>query len=112
MPAHRIIRYDVDLYSSRTTTNVTPSTSMARVLLFDANNVRALASFHADGTSLDPPTVTASGYVYLHFNISQMDTVLEILRQEDPVWVFEFGAGTAGLAVGGEPVGEEEGSKG
>jgi hypothetical protein len=38
--------------------------------------------------------------------------VLQMLREERPVYLYEFGASNAGLLTGGEPTGEEEGLAG
>jgi hypothetical protein len=43
------------------------------------------------------------------FNLSQLIGVLQLLREERPVYLYESGPDNAGLMTGGEPTGEEEG---
>ena len=53
-----------------------------------------------------------TGAIYVHFNLSQFAGVVHLLREERPVYLYEFGPSNAGLMTGGEPTGEEEGLSG
>jgi hypothetical protein len=48
----------------------------------------------------------------VHFNLSQFAGVVHLLREERPVYLYEFGFSNAGLMTGGEPTGEDEGLSG
>jgi hypothetical protein len=51
---------------------------------------------------------TARGGVILHYNVSEMPLVLDILRNEKPISVFWLADNNAGISTGDEPIGEEE----
>jgi hypothetical protein len=66
-----------------------------------------------DGTPLPQPVInTASGQVFVNFNLSQLGPVLAMLREEKPIYLYEFGTTNAGLMTGDEPTGEDEGTAG
>jgi len=46
--------------------------------------------------------------VFLHFNLSQLDAVLDTMRNEKPLYAFYSAQDNAGLRSGVEPTGEEE----
>ena len=48
----------------------------------------------------------------MHYNLSQFAAILQLLREEEPVYLYGFGPTYAGLQTGGEPTGEEEGLDG
>lgn len=85
------------------------------MVLWGGGQIRGTISFYADTAILPDPTSDAQGKMQMHLNASQMDTVIELLRQENPVWIWlndASGLTQAGLAAGNEPVGEEEGAAG
>jgi hypothetical protein len=102
--------YQISMWSSRPTTNLSPGTAVAAIWLYQANTFRGYAYFFPDGTPLAPPVIDpANGRVLVHYNLSQFVGILQMLRQEKPIWLFEFGPDNAGLSTGAEPTGEEEG---
>jgi hypothetical protein len=105
--------YSVRLWSSRPTTNLDPDVAVAGVYLFEGATYRGHVYFHPDGTPLSPPVIDAvSGQVFLSFNLSQLAAVLQMLREEQPIYLYESGPDNAGLVTGQEPTGEEEGPGG
>lgn len=110
---YTIDTYSVRLWSSRPTTNLSPGVAVAGIYLYEQGNYRGYAYFYPDGTPLAPPVInSANGFIALHFNLSQLAAVLQLLREERPVYLYEFGVTNAGLMTGGEPTGEEEGTSG
>ena len=113
MATYEIDTYHVRLWSSRPTTDLNPGIAVAGIYLYEAGNFRGYAYFYPDGTPLAPAVIDAvNGAIYVHFNLSQLTGVLQLLREERPVYLYEFGPSNAGLMTGGEPTGEEEGLSG
>jgi hypothetical protein len=113
MATYNIDSYSVRLSSSRPTTELNPGIAVAGIYLYEGGTYRGYAYFYPDGTPLAPAVIDAvNGAVYVHFNLSQFSSVLQMLREEKPVYLYEFGATNAGLMTGGEPTGEEEGLSG
>lgn len=105
--------YSVRLWSSRPTTNLSPGTAVAGIYLYEQGNYRGYAYFYPDGTPLDPPVIdSVNRFIAVHFNLSQFAAVLQQLREERPIYLYEFGPTNAGLMTGREPTGEEEGISG
>lgn len=113
MATYTIDDYSVRLWSSRPTTDLNPGIAVAGIYLYEGGVYRGYAYFFPDGTALAPAVVdSANGQIFVHFNLSQLGPVLEMLREETPIYLYEFGVGNAGLMTGGEPTGEEEGLAG
>ncbi len=111
MTSYNIDKYSVRRWSSRPTTNRSPGTAVAGIYLYQGNVYRGYAYFFADGTPLADPVITADK-VFVHFNLSELDSILQMLREERPIYLYEFGPNNAGLMTGAEPTGEEEGRNG
>ncbi len=113
MATYSIDTYSVRMWSSRPTTDLNPGIAVAGIYLYEGSVYRGYAYFFPDGTPLAPAVIDAvNGRVYVHFNLSQLDGVLQMLREEKPIYLYEFGVPNAGLMTGGEPTGEEEGLAG
>jgi hypothetical protein len=113
MPTYEIDRYRVVVPSSRPTTDLNPNIAVAGIFLYQGEEFRGYAYFFHDGTSLAPPIIdSAGGQVYVHYNLSQLAGVLQMIREERPLYLFGDGPEFAGLATGSEPTGEEEGMSG
>lgn len=94
----------------------------ATIELFYSNSIVGTLRFYADGTTVpsDALYIRSRGYIiYLNFHESQYQNILDILRNEKPVYVsivakygspgdYEYGEGD--IRTGDEPVGEEEGT--
>jgi hypothetical protein len=110
---YNIDSYSVRLWSSRPTTNLSPGVAVAGIYLYEGGVYRGYAYFYPDGTPLAPAVIdAANGQVFVHFNLSQLGPVLMMLREEKPIYLYEFGPDNAGLMTGSEPTGEEEGLAG
>ncbi len=113
MATYSIDTYSVRMWSSRPTTDLNPGIAVAGIYLYEGSVYRGYAYFFPDGTPLAPAVIDAvNGRVYVHFNLSQLAGVLQMLREEKPIYLYEFGVSNAGLMTGGEPTGEEEGLAG
>ena len=90
-----------------------PAQGRRRYLPLRGRPVRGYAYFFHDGTPLAPAIVDdANGQIYVHYNLSQFAAILQLLREEEPVYLYGFDPTYAGLQTGGEPTGEEEGLDG
>ena len=101
--------YALRLFSSRSTTNLSPGTAVAGIYLYEGNTYRGYVYFFPDGTDLAPPVFDATnGRVFLHFNLSQFHATMDLLRNESPIYAYYVSPTHAALRSGKEPVGEEE----
>ena len=111
MTDYPIDGYALRLWSTRPTTNLNPGTAVAGVYYYQGGQYRGYMYFFPDGTPLAAPVHDATnGRVFLHFNLSQLRAVLDVLRNEKPLVVYYESATNAALRSGVEPVGEEEGT--
>lgn len=109
MAQYKIDGYALRLWSSRPTTNLSPGTAAAGIYLYEGNTYRGYAYFYPDGTALLAPVHdSANGRVMLRFNLSQFHAVMEMLRTEEPIYLYYYSPTNAALRSGKEPVGEEE----
>jgi len=109
MVKYQIDGYAIRLWSSRPTTNLSPGTAAAVIYLYEGNTYRGCVYFHPDGTALLAPTHdSGNDRVTLHFNLCQFHAVMEMLRTEEPIYLYYYGPTNADLRSGKEPVGEEE----
>jgi hypothetical protein len=101
--------YAVRMWSSRPTTNLSPGVAVAGIYLYEGGKYRGYVYFFPDGTPLAAPVHDATnGRVFLHLNLSQLEAVLELVREEKPLYVYYLSPTNAALRTGAEPVGEEE----
>ncbi|MFO7918769.1 MAG: hypothetical protein R6V13_11905 [Anaerolineae bacterium] len=110
MAGYNIDGYAIRLWSSRPTTDLSPGTAVAGIYLYEGNTYRGYVYFFPDGTPLSPPVHdSTNGRIFLHFNLCQFHAVMEMLRTEEPLYVYYLSPTNAALRSGKEPVGEEEG---
>jgi hypothetical protein len=66
--------------------------------------------FHDAGGSLPPNAVAVNGVLYLRYRLSQFNDVINILRQEKPLYIRLSTPSLIGFLATqeGEPVGEQE----
>jgi len=108
MAQFKIDGYATRLWSSRPTANLTGS-AVAGIYLYEGNTYRGYVYFFPDGAHLDPPVFhSATGRIFLNFNLSQFHATLEMLRTEKPIYLYYLSTTNAYLRSGKEPVGEEE----
>jgi hypothetical protein len=113
MATYTIDSYSVRVWSSRPTTNLSPGVAVTGIYLYEGGAYRGYAYFYPDGTPLALPVIdAAAGQIFIHLNLSQLTGILQLLREEKPVYLYEFGTTNAGLMTGTEPTGEEEGIAG
>jgi len=110
MPTYTIDGYATRMWSSRSTTNLSPGTAVAGIYLYEGNTYRGYVYFFPDGTDLAPPVHdSTNGRAFLHLNLSQYQATLQTLQTEKPIYLYYFSPTNAALRTGKEPVGEEEG---
>jgi hypothetical protein len=105
----RVDEYAIRLFSSRSTTRLDGSiaATVGRIYLYGDIGYAGCIHFYPDGTELPPPT-TSNERVFLHFNLCQLHGVMEMLRTEEPLYVYFKSTAEASLTSGREPTGEEE----
>jgi hypothetical protein len=113
MATYTIDTYEVRVPSSRPTTELNPLKAVAGIHLYESGQYRGYAYFFHDGTPLAPAIIDdANGQIYVHYNLSQFAAILQLLREEEPVYLYGYDPAIAGLQTGTEPTGEEEGLDG
>ena len=109
MAQYNVDGYALRLWSSRPTTNLSPGTAVAGIYLYTGNTYRGYVYFFPDGTELAPPVYdAANGRIFLHFSLSQFQATMDMLRHEEPIFIYYTSPTNAALRSGREPVGEEE----
>lgn len=109
MATFKIDKYSVRIWSSRKSNNLSPGTALAGIYLYEGSKYRGYAYFFADDTPLAPPVYHSStGQVFVHYNLSQFDAVLDLVRNEKPIYLYYSNPSNAGLKTSTEPVGEAE----
>jgi hypothetical protein len=110
---YKIDSYSVKIPSSKPTTTLNPNSASAGIYLYEQGTYRGYAYFFPDGTPLAPAVIdSVNGFIAAHYNLSQFAAMLQMLREEDPIYLYDFGGADVGLACGSEPTGEEEGING
>ena len=83
-----------------------------RIGLMTTNNVPlGQIVFFPDGTTLSPDVQRPNGQVELHYHLQDFHNVMDILRNEKPVFLFFNGVGPGfenGISTSSEPIGEAE----
>ncbi len=105
-----IKKYDVALYAGGK--NVSSYPYKAIIGLRDESDSLIGAAYfhHSDSTMPNTDTQKATGYISCHYAAEDYPNVIDILRNEKPVFVeFEVRAGNVGnIRTSAEPVGEGE----
>ena len=105
-----IKKYDVAYYGGAK--NVSGHPYRAIIGLRDENDALLGAAYfhHSEATMPNADTQKATGYISCHFPAEHYSQVLDLLRNEKPVYVeFEVRAGNvANIRTSAEPVGEGE----
>ena len=84
--------------------------TQSRINIYTADNYRLYILFYAQSASIPPNSYNSGSKIGVaHENASRFDDYLDLLRNEDPVWVtFNEDAKTYVVYAAGEPVGEGE----
>jgi hypothetical protein len=88
-----ITRYSIEMTSSMHAGSVDPSTgstpaAAAKILLFERRKFRGWLLFYPDGSRLQPAHLVDGKRVVLFFALSQFDTMVQILRNEERVKIY------------------------
>jgi hypothetical protein len=111
---HKIDEYSVQVYANDLRGNLT-RWAAAVIYLYSSGKYVGSAYFARDGHTA-PDCVYSAGIIYYHAQGEQYERVLDLLRNEEPVYLTwaphsdtaESNDGDAYVYSGREPVGEEE----
>ncbi len=78
----------------------------AVVQLLEDGSLRGILVFHPPGSHLRSPSIDGQGAIRMHFDLSQLHMVVELLRTERPVFINYESPHKAYLSTTSEPVGE------
>lgn len=113
MPIKEIKNYVVAYYAGAK--NLTGHAYRAIISLRDENNALLGAAYfhHSEESMPNTDTQKASGFISCHYHADDYPHVLDLLRNEKPVYLqFEITAGKVGsIRTNAEPVGEGETSQ-
>jgi hypothetical protein len=83
--------------------------SEALLNLFNGGELIGVLTFHKDGAALPPNVLLETGVHDVHFHLSRFRDVLHILQYEKPLHLRVVDGVADLMAIGFEPVGEQEG---
>ncbi len=110
MVVEKIVSYDIAYYSGGKFANGYPFRAIIGLRREDGSLIGG-AYFHKDqGKMPDTDEQTSSGYIWCHYHWEDFPHILDMLRNENPVYV-RFVAGSwnlASITTMMEPVGEGE----
>ena len=85
------------------------TTNAAAIHLYDGNALVASLYFNYDASMANRDPVISGGRVVLYYHMSMLDTIIDMLRNEDSVYLFHNIPSKLGyLNTGKEEGGEEE----
>ena len=100
-------RYSVDLKS--TVDRVSAGTPIAVIHAFRGDTSVGELQFFPDNKLLPPARLdTNKDVIFLNYSIARFQAVLDILKDEKPLWLYYRNPTNAGFSSGREPIGEEE----
>ncbi len=109
MPTKEIQKYSIYMFSSREV--IGTSAFVARIYIYGppGNTYRGRLDFYPDGVTLpDAQFDAATERFILRYNLCQFHALVDMLRNEKPIFVTYNAPTSAFIRCGLEPVGEEE----
>lgn len=105
MVSEEIKNYDVIYYSGPENANY----PMRAIISLWGSKGRVAALYFYRKKSLIPSQdkMGPSGYVYCNYSYDELSTVIDLLRNEKPIW-FRFYGGVSSIETISEPVGDGE----
>ena len=86
-----------------------PTSGISGIHIYNEGIYKGKCSFYEDGVNMSQ-NISSSGRVYLHYPASKFSWVLDILRNEKPVFYYLNTSSRFGyIGTSREAVGEEEG---
>ena len=79
----------------------------AVIRLEESGGSHALHAYFTTSSPLPSNTISGSFY-FLYYPFDMFSTMMEMLREEKPIYVHEYGAANIYVGTHQEPVGEEE----
>jgi hypothetical protein len=98
-----IVRYQYYTYSSRDS-----SVAQTVILLYSGSGYLASVYFSTEEEPLRPAEQFSNGTYGLYYDYQELQIVLDMLRNEKPVYLIYNGARNTRLSTAPEPVGEGE----
>ncbi len=100
-------RYSVNVKS--TVDKVSQATAIAVIYAYRGETLVGALLFYPENKLLPNARLdTNKDVIFLSYSIAQLHALLDILRNEKPLWLYYRTTTNAGLSSGKEPVGEEE----
>jgi len=104
MALKEITTYRYYFFSSRNQ----PSHARAVIQFWGDDGYLGAAIFYDDDFTLPPATLGSSGVIGQNYHMSEFSPILDMLRNEKPVYIEFNGELNSRLTTSGEPVGEGE----
>ena len=104
MALRQIKIYRYYFFSSRNE----PGHARAIIQFWGDDGYLGAAAFYDDDFTLPPATLYSSGVIGLNYHMSDFPLILDMLRNEKPVYIEYNGDLNSRLTTSGEPVGEGE----
>jgi len=106
------VQYWIDSYSiifpsSKSISNLTIPQVVAQIKVFEQRSCRGYLWFYSDETDLAPSSYDSQNEcIELHYNLKHMHAIMDMLRNEDSIYVYYKDPSSAHIGCGREPVGE------
>ena len=102
--SHKIVRYRYYAFSTRE-----DHRAVASLLLYGDTGYLGGASFYrSDGPPLEPAVKYPSGVYGLNYRLDDLPILIDMLRNEEPVYLIYDGALNSRISTSLEMVGEED----
>ena len=96
--------YPVDNYAIYVVTG----THRTYIKFFESDNFRGTISFYPNDSSLVDAELDSKGRIHLNMRVNRFHPVLDIIRNEKPLFLFYDSPENAGLRTGRETIGEDK----
>ncbi len=104
MVEYTIDNFAVRHWAGRSTKPGSPGVAVTGIYLFEGDAYRGYVYFYPDGTDLRAPALKRDqGQIQLCFNLSQLDSTLAMLHNNNPVTLYYQSQTDAGLKAGKDP---------
>jgi len=107
-----MVNFSFDQYSvnvKSTVDKVSQGAAIAVIYAYRGETLVGALLFYPENKLLPNARIdTNKDVIFLSYSINQLHAILDILRNEKPLWLYYHNATNAGFSSGREPVGEEE----
>ena len=99
-----LTEYVIDSY----TVYVLNGTHRTYIQLFERDDFRGTISFYPKDSSLVDAKLDSNGRIHLNMHVNRFHPVLDIIRNEKPLYIYYKSSENAGLRTGRETIGEDQ----